>query len=330
MNQLRHHIVFLLLLLGGAPLAAQHLNARLEADTSRLLIGEPVGVHLTVAHPSGLQLRLPQLSDTLGKMEVLWKSAVDTAADGSVMQLRQHFRLTAFEPGTYQLPELPLYFTDEAGNERVTYTNALSLEVQTVAVDTSQVFRDIKPPLEAPYTTREILSWVLAGILVLALLGLLIWRLRKKPQQPQPQPVRKKAVVPPYQVAMERLQKLQEAGLWQKGEVKGFYVELTDILRTYIEDQFHLPALESTSEEIMQELESLSLQPALRSDMRQLLTLADFVKFAKMKPGPEENIKSMDIAKRFIQQTKPTAGPATAEQTAAANVPAADTGSQAP
>lgn len=86
------------------------------------------------------------------------------------------------------------------------------------------------------------------------------------------------------------LQTLEKKELWQKGEVKNYYSELTDIARNYIEEAIHIPAMESTTSELIAALRSatvkkkMSLTPETVENLERVLRQADLVKFAKSKP----------------------------------------------
>lgn len=116
--------------------------------------------------------------------------------------------------------------------------------------------------------------------------------------------VRRKRIVPPYELAMHRLGQLRERRLAESGHEKEYYTELTDILRQYLEGRFGINAMEMTSREIMDRLYDSDVKDK-RDYVRQILHVADFVKFAKVRPLPADNIAAFDNAVRFVEETKP-------------------------
>ena len=97
---------------------------------------------------------------------------------------------------------------------------------------------------------------------------------------------------------MNALDNLAEKKLWQNGRDKEFHTELTEILRQYIEARFAVPAMEKTSDEILDELYELAeSQKASLANLKQILSIADLVKFAKYHPYADEN-------QLFVEQTK--------------------------
>ena len=98
---------------------------------------------------------------------------------------------------------------------------------------------------------------------------------------------------------------LKEKKLWQNDQIKQYYSGLTDILRTYLENRYRISALEQTTYEIVSTLkqQNLTEQKALNL-LSFVLEYGDLAKFAKYKPLPDENDKSMKNAYAFIEKTK--------------------------
>ena len=122
------------------------------------------------------------------------------------------------------------------------------------------------------------------------------WRLAAVAHAPaeETQERRGGALLPrPYEIALERLDKLLRSDMLDKGQVREFYFELTALLRTYIEGQFSLRAPEQTTEEFLAELrKSLAFNPQTARDLlRRFLEHGDMVKFAKLEPSRDEAIR---------------------------------------
>ena len=109
----------------------------------------------------------------------------------------------------------------------------------------------------------------------------------------------------PYETAMSALASLKEKKLWEQGMEKEYFTELTEILRVYLNRRFGINAMEMTSRQIMASLASNKDIKEKRSYVRQILDMADFVKFAKVRPLPADNIASYDNAVKFVEETKP-------------------------
>ncbi len=93
--------------------------------------------------------------------------------------------------------------------------------------------------------------------------------------------------------------------MWQHGRIKEYHTELADTIRIYIERMFNINSMEMTSDEILEHAEFLKVdKSSAYSALRQILTLADLVKFAKWNPSPSDNELSLMNAYLFVNQTK--------------------------
>jgi hypothetical protein len=105
--------------------------------------------------------------------------------------------------------------------------------------------------------------------------------------------------------ARKELKKLEGEKLWQKDEIKGYYSQLTFIIRMYLEYRYNWLALESTTEKISEEIDAYAISDEAKEHLMRILKEADLVKFAKRIPSPDLNNKVMEQAYRFIELTEP-------------------------
>ena len=110
-------------------------------------------------------------------------------------------------------------------------------------------------------------------------------------------------ITPAHIIALNNLNEIEKKELWQQNKLKEYHSEISEILRKYIEGRFNCLALEATTDEIMTSLKN-QLTNELNIDLRNVLQTADLAKFAKSKPSEKENIDSMILAKKFVNQTK--------------------------
>lgn len=302
MNTIGKYIIVMLAVLHAGSISAQHVETRL--DSSKILIGDQIGFELKARIPAGHQVAFPDIRDTVTqKIEVVDKGQVDTTFTKDSALLSRRLTITSFDTGKIAIPRLQFGY----GSKTITDTlesNSLLLQVNPVKVDTAQAIKDIKGPMEAPLTFAEILPWIL-GFLVFLLILLAIWysRKKKKAQKPVFQP-KAKPEDPPHVEAMKALEALKKKKLWQNGKVKKYYSELTHILRVYIEKKFEIPAVESTSNEILYDLKQFDIESQLYSQLEECLVTSDMVKFARMEPLPQEHEKSYNTVVAFVEQTK--------------------------
>jgi hypothetical protein len=109
--------------------------------------------------------------------------------------------------------------------------------------------------------------------------------------------------VPFHTQILNRLQELRGKKLYQQ-DTKAYHSELTDIIRDYLEKRYVIKTHEKTSDEIFTSLKFIDMDQENRNLLRQILLLADLVKFAKEKPLPAENEQSMDNAIAFVSKTR--------------------------
>ena len=284
------------------PLSAQTV-VKATIDSTHILIGQQTKIHLEIAADKNLPLQIPLITDTLMKgVEVLEISKIDTFDIGNDrMQLKYDYLITSFDSALYLLPS----FEVVSGIDTA-FSAELALKVSTIPVDTeSEEFYDIKDIRKPPFVLMDYLTVILLIIAILvlaALIGFIIYRLiNKKSLVPFK---KEEPYVPPHIRAILRLDAIKLEKLWQMGKIKEYHSEITDTLRKYIEERFGVGAMEMTSGEILAGVKKHSDADAAYDNLKQILILADFVKFAKYRALPDENELSMMNAYLFVNNTK--------------------------
>ncbi len=295
MKKLLIHITMSLVV--SIDLYAQKVDARF--DTTAIRLGEQFQLSLYAKSESGDKITFPELNDTIiTEIEILDVSEVDTNTTDSGKYLTQSYKLTSFDSGYYAIPPFKFVINNDTQE-----TRALLIHVKDVPVDTTQAIKDIKTIEEAPPAPSSLL-WLWITLAILALAGALYYFLSKRKkevvvnQKPEPQ-------IPAHILALKALDALKEKKLWQSDKFKEYHSELTDIIRTYIENRFGIPALEQTSDEVLMSISRSGLvDSTLNEKLKQTLKLADMAKFAKAKPIASENELSLANAYEFVNQTK--------------------------
>ena len=298
----------LLLLPGFVKSFGQEVNVSAKLDTNAMLIGDHVGLTLKYTGPSNSQVLWPFMPDTiLGKITVIGRGKIDTAfsADKKNVTFTQALNLTCFDSGFYTIPQIPFRYRllpDTAG--LFSRTTMLLLAVHTVKVDTTQAIKPIIGPLKVPISFREMLPWIMAALLILAIIAVAAWYyIRRRKQEPVFR-LKPKVVVLPHERALRDIEKLKNKKLWQAGKVKDYHSELTGILRLYIEERFHVPALEQTTAEITESLlDHDGCHEKALNRLGNILVMADMVKFAKSQPLALENEQCLIDGIEFVNET---------------------------
>jgi hypothetical protein len=286
-------------------------KAVLSLDTSSIRIGERVLLHLNATLPKSATIYWPAITDTLtAKVEVASKSKIDTNATSrnEFTNYSQTILITSFDTGYHFIPSFTIHYSYAGDSSRhELLSEGVYLKVRTVEVDTTKAIRDIRGPIQAPVTLAELAPY-LAGMAVIALIIGLIWYYLWRKRMNKPLfPIITRTQGPPWQIALQSLDSLENKKLWQNGKIKEYYSELTDILRHYLHDQHGIEAMEMITAEILAAYDSAGLQGDARSVLSNILMQADYVKFAKAIPLRNENELSMTYSRQFIDTTKPAA-----------------------
>lgn len=293
---------------------AQDVKVKAELDSSSIRIGQQTKLTLSIQYKVNtddrIQIQWPEIKDTLRKeVEVVNQSKIDTVIpnknDPYTFLQTKSIYVTSFDSGYWAITPFKFIVNNDTNG---VYTDALLLSVSTVSVDTTQAIKDIKQPFSTDYNWIDwikdhklLISAILLGILVLALI---IYFIRKHAKKPVPVIEEKVVVIPPHIRALEKLEKLKGEKLWQEGKLKQYHIALTDIIREYIESRFKIQAMEQTTEEILYGFRNVAIDGESKERLRQILLLGDLVKFAKEQPLPNENEMSMNNAFDFVHGTK--------------------------
>lgn len=277
-------------------------NIRTKVDTTFIKIGEQVVWTVTVDTDSTAQVIFPD-GQTFSPLETVEAFATDTTRKNDRLTLIKSYALTQFDSGSYKLPAQRIEI-----NGQGFFTDSTQIEVANVSVDTlNQKMYDIKPliTVEKSYSNWwKIALGILLGLTILG--GLLYWFVfRKKPLSEE----EKVALLPPYDRALLELKKLENSKYLIQDEYKKYYSELTDIVRSYLEEDAHVSALESTSNQLIDKLEmmtdagELELDKDTISQFKRILQTADLVKFAKSKPETSVAEQDRKSIEQIVEKT---------------------------
>lgn len=277
------------------------VNASLEP--TEILIGEQAKFKLELMQDETEKISWPQFSDTLAtNVQILEKLKTDTTklSDGR-MSIISEFLVTSYDSGFYYIPELLF----ETTTEKV-YTNPVGLTVNTVPVDeNADDINAEKSIMSAPFSWVELAKWTgmgLAGVLVVVIVVLLLMRFvfNKKvkilPETPE-------VVLPAHVVALQKLEQIKTEKIWQQGQIKQFYTEVTDVIREYLEGGYDINAMELTTDEIVALVKKNKELDEIRLVLKEMLELSDLVKFAKFVPLENENERMVLNAFLIVEKT---------------------------
>ena len=287
-------------------------------DSTEFVIGDQWKLHLMASLPPGTEIGTVDLSpfEDAENLEVIKEGPWQTLSDQGEVTLQKDLLLTAWDSGYYFLPQLEIGYVAN-GQTRTAATELLPVYVRTVPIPDTLNLVPIRPLLREPAYWTDYL-YIIIPVVALILVAFLLWWafIRKKPEPevaaPPPPPL------PPHVVALQRLDALRADRSWQRDEIKAFVTELTGTVRDYLEGRYGIPAPERTTGQILRALQVENLSTTQRDHLREMLTVADLIKFAKARPEDDFYETQIDRAEAFVRATKrvetPPESAPTAEQ----------------
>ncbi len=330
MLKLKNILLLALLCCTSFPLFAQKTTVRATIQPSDILIGEQAIINVEAIAPKGRNIMFQIYPDTLIKgVEVLEMLKPDTVMT-EVMTISQKYVVTSFDSTLYHIPHMMVIdgtdtlLTNDFGlkvsapqlsDSTLAYLEKLKNN-ETDSIDFEKLqLNDIKDIQSQPFVLMDFLEELLIPlllVLLLAIIALVVYFiLRKKKMGYFFKP---KVELPPHVTALQQLDKLKASKIWQRGQEKEYYTELTDILRGYIDRRFGIDAPEMISEDIISAVHLATDTRSATDGLAQILRLADMVKFAKYVPFADENDLSLVNAYLFVNQTKMEERPTLEEQ----------------
>jgi hypothetical protein len=260
-------------------------------DSTAVKIGAEIKLILNVAVDTSSVVIFPEMKPSaemkgigklgqMGSLDVIESYPVDTTFNQAKMTLIKKYGLTQFDSGAYTIPPQKV-FVD--GKE--VFSDSLQVTFKDVLVDTTkQKMYDIKPIVEVAKPTKNYGFLVLYILLGLVFLGLLLYVIFFRKTKKEKAAANK---LPPFEEAIESLKALDQTAFLENEEYKQYYTQLTDVLKTYLEEEVYENALENTSDEIISALAvlrkagDLPISSDAILELRNVLKTADLVKFAK-------------------------------------------------
>ncbi len=278
---------------------SQSNKVQVEVDTTNIRIGEQFQYKISVNEIENVII--PKLENLKG-LEVVDTLKIDTIKN----KLVQKYILTGFDSGAFYIPQQQIFIKNQAH-----LTDSLLINVATVAIDTAKIKKfPIKGIKGEPYQFDDFKNYIYWGIAAILLIALLLYYfVFKKKKETEEEVII--PLLPPYEEAIQKLKELDEKLLWQNNKTKQYYSELTGIVRGYIERELNIPALESTTDELIDvikdfsDIQSIETNKETIKKLKELLQESDLVKFAKSKPMSHEIEQDRKDAKDVIDNLKP-------------------------
>ncbi len=270
----------LLLLLLTTAVFAQQKQVTTSIDTTKNKIGAEFKLTLKTNVDTLSKVVFPNAKN-FGALEVIQSYPIDTIRKDDRYELVKKYGLTQFDSGRYVIPSVKILI-----NKKEYLSDSIQVEVANVQVDTlKQKMYDIKDIVPANESS-DWWKYLLILFLIAGIGAFIYWYIKKR----QTKKIEEEIYKTPIEKATSLLNNLEKKELWQHGEVKEYYSQLTDIVRNYIEEAIEIPAMESTTSELIEGLKIASQKKKMKLSQETIdnlfvvLKQADLVKFAKSKP----------------------------------------------
>lgn len=295
------------------PTSAQEpASVRANADLAVISLGDRVTLTVAVEHRPDQSITWPILPDTLGSFEIVGVNEDASEVVEGRQTSTKHYALTTFELGELEIPAIEVAVADSGvGEPKLLSTEPIGVVVESIGIDEGGDIRNVKAPLEIPRNWLLLLPWLLLIGGVFALAYWLYRRYQSRKKRPNERLERPEPVRPPHEVAYEALTRLEAKRMLERGETKLYFIEVSEIIRTYLEGRYPIDALEMTTHEVLQELKKVGLEPEVFDLFPPFFSRSDLVKFAKHRPAPEVSKEMISMARLLVDETRMPDRPAT-------------------
>jgi hypothetical protein len=274
-------------------------------------LGESIYLRLAIEAPAGISVDAPfqEAGDQrLGRFKVVgFVRDTQRKPDGGQHQ-EQTYTLEAPSSGKHRLPPLRLEMVDSRGDAGSQAGKSQELLTEEIAIDIAPVkSEDVSAKLHAAAGKLDPdvggTPWILilslaGGVLVLATGSYFLWQMLR---------TRRRIAVKlnAYDEAIGKLRALEVRGAPSADVADAWFVELSAIVRSYLERRYDIRAPELTTEEFLQVASRApELTSAHRTQLSQFLERCDRVKFAGYRPESNESIDTLAAARAFIEDTR--------------------------
>lgn len=274
------------------------VSVKVEADRAFATIGDRINFRVTAIHKSDITVLEINARDVLGDFEI--KDVTDfSTRENSVIREGKNYVITTYQLGEFVIRPFSISYRLIGGEVKKVLTTPLYVTIESVdkQKDPNSDIRGVKGvrPIEATAW-----RWFMLALPALGITIFLFWYVRKRQiaQTSNPEPL-----LSPQDEAYQALNKLRHSDFIRKGQVKLYFFRLSEILRRYFERRYQIRALESTTYELMKELEDAETKETV-AIIDGALSFCDLVKFAKYDPGATEVLNVSNQAKLIVDRTK--------------------------
>ena len=284
------------------------VEVRVELSPDEPVIGDPMILHIEALAEPGVEVLMPAFGEALDRFRIVdFVPRESLTPEGQTLH-SQRYTLQSPSSGEHTLPPILLEFVDHRPGQAATpddldayeiLTEPLPFQIASVVPDSASA--DLSPPMEPLSLSRGngvLWQWVLGGGFLFALASLFFVRAWRNWSA-------KAAVRTAWQMADSELQALLSGPLPQGANTSVFFVELSGIVRRYLENRFSVRSPELTTERFLEEVSgSPDLGRPHQLLLQEFLSQCDLVKFAHVVPTPDSVRETIRKARRFVDETR--------------------------
>jgi len=323
-----------------AALYGQKATIETSAEPTTITIGDYITYRVEITHEPRIAIAWPGAAAELGQFQIVDFEAADPVVlkDGREKEVIKYF-ISTYDVGEWTIPPTAIAYYDSVEDTTfVLRTEPIKITVKSLLSDEDwkrikaiteadttlagkekqiaagravqmakeKLLRDITAPRKLE---RDKLFWIGIAVVALLLAGLIVGFIWWRKRRGIPGSIFSFSAppLPPHELALSEIAALVAKDYISTGQFKKFYTRLADIVREYIENRVGVSALELSTSETMENLRKSNFP--LREDdldiVKSTLERCDLVKFAKVVPPDDWHVETIDMARDFIERTKP-------------------------
>ena len=266
-------------------------------------LSDTVELELNVSADDGVEVTMPPFGDDFGSFTVRdFREELPSRREGRPWW-SQRYQLDPQRAGTVEIPSIPVRFLDGRvngdGEEHTIESESFEVEVTSLLAEQMPSLADLRP-LEPALSMEEVVepeklsAWWWAAPAALGAVVAGLWWLRRRPRAIPPPPT-------PTELAAREFAALAQTDHLARGDFQSWYVEVTLIVRRFLERTHGIRAPEQTTDEFLRAMRSHpEIAAETKEALRAFLEAADLVKFAAHRPQTDDVERTEQRAREFV------------------------------
>jgi len=288
------------LLLLCKPLFAEPVNLKVKVDKDKITIGDRIKYEVILEYDNGVEIEPYAAGKNLGEFEIKdYKIEASQKTKSGKLVSKDIYTIATFTTGEFTIPGLKIKYKDLSKQEKEISSDEIKIKVESIKPGPND--KDDIRPLKSPAEIKGKFSVWIFVIFILLIVSIAAFIYFKKKKEKEDKPAL--PPVPAEEIAKNALKALKEMKLIEKGLVKEYYIKLSDIIRTYIENRYRIFAMDRTTWELFQEMRSKRIERLCVDKINYFLEDCDMVKFAKYTPIQKEIEEAYAKAEEIIEIT---------------------------